>query len=120
MFHFAHLYNFTPDTLRMVAAKAGFRVTRWLSRPGDKNLRVLLTGHNRSDWSVDPASYPRALRAMTGRGTLRYHVRWSYLRQRIPTLWQHRWDHLLAHWRVRQILHRSRAGRWQVELAKAA
>ena len=120
IFHFAHLYNFTPDTLGMLAAKAGFRVQRWLSAEHDKNLRVLLAAQNRTGWHVDPESYGRAVRAITGSGWLHYHLRWAYIRERLPTLCGHRLDHILARRRMEKILRASRAARWKLEVDRAA
>ncbi len=60
MFHFAHIYNFTRDTLSMLAGQAGFRVHRWLSGPQDKNLCLLLECSERAAWRVIPGSYQRA------------------------------------------------------------
>lgn len=104
MFHFAHIYNFTRDSLAMLAAKANFQVLRWLSAPSDKNLRVILHCGATESWEIIPGSYQRAVEAMTGFTPLSYAIRWSYLRQRLRTLVSHQCDRLLAPRRVRRIL----------------
>ena len=103
MFHFAHIYNFTRDTLAMLAAKAGFRVHRWLSQPGDKNLCLLLECGEPGQWSIVPGSYQRAWLAMTG-SRWRYYLRWSYLQHRLRTLVGHQRDRFQALARMEAIL----------------
>ncbi len=110
MFHFAHIYNFTQDTLSMLAAKANFTVRRWLSSPRDKNLRVVLQCGSAADWSIVPGSYSRALQAVSGTNRLRYFLRWTYLQQRLRTLVGHRCDRVLAARRVDKILQGSPLG----------
>ncbi len=104
MFHFAHIYNFTPDTLSMLAAKSNFTVMRWLSKPGDKNLRVLLQCSDGVPWRIEPTSYARTVQAVNGYSPLRYFLRWNYLRQRLRTLVGHPGDRIFAERRVEGIL----------------
>jgi hypothetical protein len=104
MFHFAHIYNFTADTLEMLAEKSHFRVQQWLSGPTDKNLRVLLACRCEAVWRVKPASYRRTIESITSFNTWTYHLRWSYVRQRMRTLISHPYHHILADRRARRIL----------------
>jgi SAM-dependent methyltransferase len=104
MFHYAHIYNFTRDTLAMLATKAGFSVVTWLSSPRDKNLRVLLQRREATDWHLLPGSYDRAMRAVTGHSPLSYVLRWNYLQQRVRTLISHQSDRILSRYRVARIL----------------
>ena len=83
MFHFAHVYNFTADTLRMLAEKNRFRVRQWLSAPEDKNLRLLVEPWSTSSWQIDPGAYDRARSAVAGQNPLRYYFRGRYFRQRL-------------------------------------
>jgi SAM-dependent methyltransferase len=106
MFHFAHIFNFTADTLTMLVEKTGFRVHDWLSGPREKNLRLLVTRSERWNWRLDPAASRRARHAVTGHTSLSYHLRGSYLRQRIVTFVDHCTNHVLADSRLRQILRR--------------
>jgi SAM-dependent methyltransferase len=104
MFHFAHIHNFTRDTLGMLAAKADFTVAHWLSAPRDKNLRVLLQCGAREPWGIVPGSYERAVKTMVGTSSLQYFLRWNYVRQRLRTLVGHQWDRFQAARRVEAIL----------------
>jgi hypothetical protein len=104
MFHYAHIYNFTKDTLEMLAAKADFTIDRWLSGTGDKNLRVILRGGRTRHWSVTAGSHERAMRAMTGYSRTQYYLRWTYARQRLRTLITHQCDRFLAARRARKLL----------------
>jgi SAM-dependent methyltransferase len=115
MFHYAHIHNFTRDTICMLAAKNRLAVAQWLSSPQDKNLRVLLQCRESSEWEVVPGSYARAARAVAPRGALAYYLRWSYLRQRVATMMGHGGDRVLSAWRLKRIM-RGRLGRRSDEL----
>jgi SAM-dependent methyltransferase len=104
MFHYAHLYNFTRDTLEMLAVKSGFQVERWFPSRGNKNLCALLACGQKSDCQLLPGSYERAVRAVHETTALGYYLRTSYLRERLRTLWGHRCDRILARRRVERIL----------------
>jgi len=104
MFHYAHIFNFSQQTLGMLAGKAGFEVVAWLSKPGDKNLSVLLQRSARPDRGVVPGSYQKMLAATTGQTVAGYHLRWSYLRSRLGTAVGHRRDRLMAKTRLKSLL----------------
>lgn len=104
MFHYAHIYNFTADTLEMLAEKAQLRVERWMSAPHDKNLCVLLTCGTRHGWRIVPESYARTMQALRHHDTLRYHLRWTYARDRLRTAVGHPCDHFCAARRMQWIL----------------
>jgi SAM-dependent methyltransferase len=78
IFHFAHIFNFTPATLRMLGRATGFEVQQ-LSRERDKNLMMLLHKSPRRDDRIEPQSYEQSLAAMRRFGFWSYHLRWNYL-----------------------------------------
>ena len=104
MFHFAHIYNFTPSTLKMLAHKASFRIHSWLSQPRDRNIKVVLERCHSQTWQLDPASYDGTMKNLNRYGTLSYHLRWEYLLVRLRTLLSHRMDHVRAGSRMEKIV----------------
>ena len=106
MFHFAHIYNFTTDTLEMLAAKSRFRIEHWLSTPHAQNLRAVLSCDTRSAWSVRPWSYARTIQAVRRYNLISYHLRWEYVCERMRTAISHTWDRLCGARRMKRIMHR--------------
>jgi SAM-dependent methyltransferase len=82
-FHFAHIYNFTPATLRMLGAKTGFRVQRAYTAPFDKNIGLLLSRAAPSRLVVEGLSYAQTMAALKRYSTLSYHLRPMYLLDRL-------------------------------------
>jgi 2-polyprenyl-3-methyl-5-hydroxy-6-metoxy-1,4-benzoquinol methylase len=85
-FHFAHVYNFTPWTLLALARKCGFELQKWLSDDDNPNLRILLRRIGQGYLAVDPGGYERTLQRMNRYSYLGYHLRWSYWKSRVQTL----------------------------------
>lgn len=117
LFHFAHIYNFTPRTLEALANVTGFAVRQWLSKPEDKAMVALLelaeiptTEIARSEIPIplrfDPTSYDQAVAALTRFTPASYVLRWSYLRERLARMLQQQAERILARHRVARILRR--------------
>jgi SAM-dependent methyltransferase len=121
MFHVAHIYNFTPDTLAALARDCGFEVQRRFGPAHDPNLQLLL---RRSDVARPAAESPAVVRAGAARlevgpgqaeadavrgilarsGPWRYHLRPRYLVSRSVKLATYAWEHLTARRFVRKLL----------------
>ncbi len=96
-FHFAHIYNFTPATLRMVAAKSGFAVRHAYTAPFDHNICFLLELDEQASFRVEPQSYSQSMAAVRRYSTLTYHLRWEYLRER----WKNAVAHFSERWQAK-------------------
>jgi SAM-dependent methyltransferase len=83
LFHYAHIYNFTPRTLSAAAGATGFVVDEVLSDPQEKNLAMLLSAVNCYKLEVSPDAYRNTVEAISRFNTVTYHVRWEYLRERL-------------------------------------
>ena len=103
LFHFAHIHNFTPATLSMLAEKCGFAVERRFSSDDDPNLQMLLTRIDSVRLNVDRDSYAATLRALSRYNNLTYHLRASYLRSRLRKIGSYAAEHLFARRQARQI-----------------
>ncbi len=104
MFHFAHIYNFTRDTLEAMAKKVGFTVQARLGSKRDRNLRLLLRRSDTAAWHWAPDSYQHTLDALTRYSTVTYHLRWHYLHERVATILRHASNRVLARRRLQRLL----------------
>lgn len=104
MFHMAHIHNFTPRTLAMIARRCGFQVECVFSRQDDPNLQMLFRTSRESHDSIDPHSYRETMQALGRYDVFSYHLRWCYLRERFRKLTSYAIEHLTAGWYVRRLL----------------
>lgn len=102
-FHFAHVHNFTPWTLAMLAESCGFIVRRRLSGQKDRDLAFVLERSDRPRLRVERISYLRSVEAIDRFNTLTYHLRGSYLAHRVGQFLRHTSQHVAAKLRVRRI-----------------
>jgi hypothetical protein len=109
LFHQAHIHNFTPKTLALLARRCGFRVERTLSAPDDPNLQVVLIGDQADGAALDATSYAATMQALGRAGAVRYHARWDYVRRRVVKLFSYLGEHAAAKRRVGELLARCRA-----------
>ncbi|MFW6169774.1 MAG: class I SAM-dependent methyltransferase [Planctomycetota bacterium] len=86
LFHYAHIYNFTPVCLATAAGATGFVVDKVFSAPREKNLKVLLSATDSYTLRVVPGAYRHAVESVTRFNRLTYHLRWEYLRDRLVSL----------------------------------
>ena len=119
LFHFAHIHNFTPQTLEMLAARCGFRLERLFQSEDRPNLEMLLIRDDpRQLRHAD--SYARTLEAIRRHNWASYHLRWQYLQLRVRKLSGYLGDHLGAAARVRRIVSRCQATEPPERRARAA
>ena len=105
-FHFAHIHNFTPDTLEMLAHRCGFDVVARLSGPRDRALRVILRRNKAAELRLVPESYQRTLEALDRYSRIGYHLRPSYWLDRLHRDARFVSHHLWARQRLNRILRR--------------
>lgn len=103
LFHFAHVYNFTPWTLLAVAEKCGFQLETWLSDQYDPNLQVLLRRVEQGRLNVDPQGYQRTIERIARYNVLSYHLRLSYLSARLNKVASYLREKLVARRFVRRL-----------------
>lgn len=86
LFHFAHVHNFTPATLEMLAAQCGFELVTWFSHPRDSALQALFRRAAQPNCVIDPGSVAATRAALQRYSTATYYLRWQYLRARLSKL----------------------------------
>ena len=109
LFHFAHIHNFTPVTLQMLARRCGFEVVRSFSTPGDPNLQMLLRRVESEVLEINPDSYRQTMAALERFGPWSYTLRWRYLVPRVAKLSSYALEHLIAEPYVTRILRKCAA-----------
>lgn len=104
LFHLAHLHNFTPATLSMLAEKCGYIVERRYSTHDDPNLQMLLKRTDTAQLVVETESYRQTVDSLTRYNALTYHLRLGYLAPRVKKLLAYAGEHLFAYRRAQEIL----------------
>lgn len=97
LFHFAHIHNFTPETLRRMAERCGFEVVNDFGSSDDPNLQMLLKKIDEPRCLVFPVdSASQTLRMARRYGRIGYHLRPNYIRRRVLQLTDYAVEHLVA------------------------
>jgi len=109
LFHVAHIHNFTPNTLRQLAQRCGYRVEETFSTADDPNLQMLLVRDESPRVIDDPASYGVTMSAIERSESLMYHLNKNYLRRRVNKVAAYLGEHLFAKQRVERLLARCRS-----------
>ncbi|RMH60657.1 MAG: class I SAM-dependent methyltransferase [Zetaproteobacteria bacterium] len=87
MFHFAHIHNFTPETLRALAAKCGFEMVANFRRAHEPNIEMLFRKRAKPLPMPDLATHAERVKAAIDRyNILSYHLRPHYLAARARKL----------------------------------
>jgi SAM-dependent methyltransferase len=109
LFHFAHITNFTPSSLTMLAESCGFRVLQSFSREHDPNIEVLLERTDSARIDIDEKNYSRTLAAIERYNALTYHLRPTYFISRIAKLASYATEYLIGPWWLNRFTRRCQA-----------
>jgi SAM-dependent methyltransferase len=102
LFHFAHIHNFTPLTLQWMAEATGFRLVKRFGEASDPNLQMLFRAE--SPLHIDPAGGLDATHeALRRAAPVGYHLRITYLANRIKKIASYAREHMMAKRFVRRI-----------------
>ncbi len=104
LFHYAHIYNFTPWTLKMMGESAGFRLVHELSSRDDANLMFVFEKADTRRLVIDPGSYRKSVSAVQRYNTWTYHCRPRYAIRRVQTLSEQLNSVFFARRRVRRLV----------------
>lgn len=107
LFHVAHVHNFTPASLRMMAQRCGFEVERTFSDVADPNLQKLWRRQEtRAPLEMESANVSRTLATLRKYNFLTYHLRRRYLVERVRKMCGYLGEHLFARAHVRRLVER--------------
>lgn len=106
LFHFAHIHNFTPFTLRMMAERCGFLVERTFGDERHPNLQFQLRLAAARTTRIDPESAGRTRECLARYNAVSYHLRPRYLLDRARKLAGYASEQLFARGAVQRIIRR--------------
>jgi len=107
MFHYAHIYNFTPKTLQLLAEKCGFEKISTLSCEGEPDIHMLFRKAKAKRKIAASGRYAGEVEAaISQHNSLSYHLRPAYLLRRLRKLWSYTVEGLTAKLFVKRLLAR--------------
>jgi len=84
MFHFAHIYNFTPATLIALAKKCGYEVVKQFKADDHPDIEILFRKvEEPAEFKADPLEAGRTNEAIHRYNAVSYNLRPKYLGRRI-------------------------------------
>ena len=102
MFHFAHVFNFTPHTLQSLVEQCGFRLLQRFGAANDPNLQMLFVRDKPRTYETADG-YRSMLAAIDGQEGPRYFLRPSYLARSARKFANMAWEGVVAPQRVRTL-----------------
>lgn len=88
IFHYAHIYNFTPMTLEGLARRCGFRLVKRFGDDEDADLQMLFEQCEPQPVDMtDHAGYQQTMHGLTRHTAVSFHLQPRYLRRRLSTLY---------------------------------
>jgi 2-polyprenyl-3-methyl-5-hydroxy-6-metoxy-1,4-benzoquinol methylase len=96
LFHVAHIHNFIPASLEMLANSCGFEVDQRFGDQQDPNLQRLLRYTGECKQVDGSQNYGRVLEALRRANWGPYHLRWRYVSQRLQKLFGYVSEHLTS------------------------
>jgi len=104
MFHFAHIYNFSPTTLIAMAKKCGFSVHETFSDNDDPNLKILFKKDLAQEPEFDQEHAAWVVERINYHTYLSYHLRSLYIKSRLSKLFSYAHEYLFAKNFVKKLL----------------
>lgn len=106
MFHYAHIYNFAPQTLQQMAAKCGFELVASFTDENHPDLRMLFRKSAPSAPAIGASQSEVIRQAILRHNTISYHLRPAYLARRAAKLMSYAWELIAAPFFVPSLLGR--------------
>ena len=96
LFHSAHIHNFVPSTLQMLAESCGFKLRKRFGDDQDPNLQMLFQHSGNCELKIDADNYRRTVSDLGRSDFLPYHARVRYVTDRVRKLASYADEHLRA------------------------
>jgi len=96
MFHYAHIHNFTPSSLKMLAESCGFQLEMQFGSKEDPYLQMLFSCSDSRELKIDYNNYQQTMQVIRQATLLRYHLRPRYLSARFSKVASYLREHLTA------------------------
>ena len=96
LFHEAHIHNFVPATLQMLAGSCGFELKQHFGDERDPNLQMLFQYTGNATLDIDEANFERTITQLKRSNPVPYLLRTRYITDRITKLAGYATEHLTA------------------------
>ncbi len=96
LFHYAHIHNYVPATLKQTGEAAGFELQQRFGDDEDPNLQMLFHQSSNVKLQIDPGNVQRTLDDLHKADFLPYHLRRRYLTDRTKKVALYAREHLNA------------------------
>lgn len=106
LFHSAHIHNFVPSTLQMLAESCGFRLRKRFGDDQDPNLQMLFQHSGDCSLSIDESNYNRTKKDLSRSDFVPYHLRTRYVTDRVRKVAGYAREHLSARTFVNGLVNR--------------
>ncbi|GAV20074.1 methyltransferase domain protein [Mariprofundus micogutta] len=107
MFHYAHIYNFSPETLKSMAEQCGFELIESFSGDDDADIQMLFRKVGMQDQPVQLSGNADRVRARINKyNALSYHARPAYLSKRARKVSSYLMEYMKAREFVSSLLSR--------------
>jgi SAM-dependent methyltransferase len=106
-FHYAHIHNFTPQTLELLAQRCGFEIVARLAPSRARALRLVLRRLDRtpdSGSATIPGSFAATCDRLKKNSLVGYYLRPSYWFDRVHRDLRFVSHHVCPRWRLARIL----------------
>lgn len=103
LFHRAHIHNFVPATLQMMAEACGFRLRHRFGDERDPNLQMLFEFTGICRFQLDEHNFQRTLDQLSRADAMPYFCRLRYVTDRIRKLSSYAAEYLFARSFVRRL-----------------
>jgi len=104
LFHTAHIHNYVPSTLQMLAESCGFRLRKRFGDEQNPNLQMLFQHSGERQLAIDPENSTRTLHQLRRSNALPYHLRWRYMTDRFARIASYLDEHLRANRFVEELI----------------
>jgi len=108
MFHYAHIYNFSPQTLQAMVEQCGFERIALFSNDSDPDIHMLFKKRNNTPPQTISAGHADWVRSRINQyNTISYHARPSYLSKRVRKVSSYLMEYMQAKDFVSELLSRT-------------
>ena len=104
LFHYAHIHNFVPATLKMLAESCGFKLRKRFGDDQNPNLQMLFQHSGDCQLAIDTENFQRTVQQLDQSNFLPYHTRTRYVTDRLQKLTGYANEHLRSRTFVRGLI----------------
>jgi len=117
LFHYAHIHNYVPETLRQTGEASGFELQQRFGDNQDTNLQMLFRKSAEASVTAAPENVQQTLTDLHKADFLPYHLRTRYVSDRIRKVSSYAREHLKAQGFVKDLVKNCNATKTELRAA---